>query len=167
TGLGRTGKLFCYQYEDAEPDILILGKALGGGVYPVSAICANENIMDVFTPGDHGSTFGGNPLACAVGIASLKVIIEENLPENAKIMGEYFINRLKEIKSPIIKEIRGKGLLIGVELKEKARPYCEKLMEKGILAKDTREDVIRFAPPLIIKKEEIDWAIERIKEVFQ
>lgn len=167
TGLGRTGKLFCYQYEEAEPDILILGKALGGGVYPISAICANDHIMDVFNPGDHGSTFGGNPLACAVGIASLKVIIEENLPENARIMGEYFINRLKEIKSPIIKEIRGKGLLIGIELKEKARPYCEKLMEKGILAKDTREDVIRFAPPLIIKKEEIDWAIEIIKEVFQ
>jgi ornithine--oxo-acid transaminase len=166
TGLGRTGKLFAYQYEDAEPDILILGKALGGGVYPVSAICANDDIMEVFTPGDHGSTFGGNPLACAVGQEALKVIIEENLAENAFLMGEYFLKRLREIKSPVIKEVRGKGLLIGVELKEKARPYCEKLMAKGILAKDTRENVIRFAPPLIIKKEELDWALEKIKEVF-
>ena len=166
TGLGRTGKLFAYQYEDAEPDILILGKALGGGVYPISAICANDDIMEVFTPGDHGSTFGGNPLACAVGQAALKVIIEENLAENAFLMGEYFLKGLRELKSPVIKEVRGKGLLIGVELKEKARPYCEKLMEKGILAKDTREDVIRFAPPLIIQKEEIDWALARIREVF-
>lgn len=166
TGLGRTGKLFCYEYEEAEPDILILGKALGGGFYPVSVICANDEIMDVFTPGDHGSTFGGNPLACAVGSASLKVILEENLVENALVIGEYFLNKLKEIKSPIIKEVRGKGLLIGVELNKKARAYCEKLMEKGILVKDTKEDVIRLAPPLIIKKQEIDWALERIKEVL-
>ncbi|MFZ8846895.1 MAG: ornithine--oxo-acid transaminase [Candidatus Hydrothermia bacterium] len=166
TGLGRTGKLFAYQHELSEnekPDILILGKALGGGIYPVSVVLANNDIMEVIKPGDHGSTFGGNPLAAAVGIAALEVIIEENLPENAKIMGDYFIRNLREIKSPYIKEVRGKGLLIGVELNRPAREFCEKLMKLGVLSKETREYVIRFAPPLIIKKQEIDWALERIK----
>ncbi len=166
TGLGRTGKLFAYQHELSEnekPDILILGKALGGGIYPVSVVLANDDIMEVIKPGDHGSTFGGNPLAAAIGIAALEVIIEENLPENARIMGDYFIRNLREIKSPYIKEVRGKGLLIGVELNRPAREFCEKLMKLGVLSKETREYVIRFAPPLIIKKEEIDWALERIK----
>ncbi|MGQ9604001.1 MAG: ornithine--oxo-acid transaminase [bacterium] len=170
TGLGRTGKLFCYEYENAKPDILIVGKALGGGIYPVSGILARREIMDVFTPGDHGSTFGGNPLACAVGMAALQAIVEENLPENAAKMGEYFIARLKEIRSPHIKEIRGRGLLIGVEVKKSsgtARPFCEKLMELGVLAKETHHQVIRFAPPLVIKEDEIDWAIERIAKAIE
>jgi len=169
TGLGRTGKLFAYQHELSEnekPDILILGKALGGGIYPVSVVLANDEIMDVIKPGDHGSTFGGNPLAAAIGIAALDVIIEENLPENARIMGDYFIRNLKEIRSPYVKEVRGKGLLIGVELNRPAREFCEKLMKLGVLSKETHEYVIRFAPPLIIKKEEIDWALERIKSVL-
>lgn len=169
TGLGRTGRLFAFQHEDARPDILILGKALGGGVYPVSAILADDEVMEVFTPGDHGSTFGGNPLAAAVGIASLDVIIEEYLPERANELGNYFMSNLKEIKSPAIKEVRGKGLLIGVEIKKEygtARPYCEKLMHEGILAKDTHHQVVRFAPPLVITKEEINWALERIEKVF-
>jgi len=169
TGLGRTGKLFAYQHELSEnekPDILILGKALGGGIYPVSVVLADDEIMEVIKPGDHGSTFGGNPLAAAIGIAALEVIIEENLPENARIMGDYFIRNLREIKSPYIKEVRGKGLLIGVELNRPAREFCEKLMKLGVLSKETHEYVIRFAPPLIIKKEEIDWALERIKSVL-
>lgn len=169
TGLGRTGKLFAYQHELSEnekPDILILGKALGGGIYPVSLVLADDEIMEVIKPGDHGSTFGGNPLAAAIGIAALEVIIEENLPENARIMGDYFIRNLREIKSPYIKEVRGKGLLIGVELNRPAREFCEKLMKLGVLSKETHEYVIRFAPPLIIKKEEIDWALERIKSVL-
>jgi len=169
TGLGRTGKLFCYEYEDVKPDILIVGKALGGGLYPVSAILASRKVMDVFTPGDHGSTFGGNPLACAIGAESLKVIVEENLADRAAEMGEYFMKRLRSIASPHVKEIRGKGLLIGVEVKEAsgtARPFCERLMELGILAKETHHQVIRFAPPLVITREDIDWAIERIKKVL-
>jgi len=170
TGLGRTGKLFAYEWENARPDILVVGKALGGGVYPVSAVLADNEIMDVIKPGDHGSTFGGNPLGAAVAIASLDVIIEEKLPENARKMGQYFMEKLKNIKSPCVKEVRGKGLLIGVEIKKEcgtARPYCEKLKELGILAKDTHHQVIRFAPPLIITKEEIDWALERIEKVLQ
>ena len=169
TGLGRTGKLFCYEYEDVRPDILIVGKALGGGLYPVSAILASRKVMDVFTPGDHGSTFGGNPLACAIGAESLKVIVEENLADRAAEMGEYFMKRLRGIASPHVKEIRGKGLLIGVEVKEAsgtARPFCERLMELGILAKETHHQVIRFAPPLVITREDIDWAIERIEKVL-
>lgn len=169
TGLGRTGKLFAYQHElneDEKPDMLILGKALGGGVYPVSVVLANDDIMEVIKPGDHGSTFGGNPLASVIGIVSLEVIIEENLPENARVMGEYFIKNLREIRSPHIKEVRGKGLLIGVELNKPAREFCEKLLKLGVLSKETHDYVIRFAPPLIIKKEEIDWALERIEEVL-
>ncbi|RKX54243.1 MAG: ornithine--oxo-acid transaminase [Thermotoga sp.] len=170
TGLGRTGKLFAFEWEDARPDILVLGKALGGGVYPVSAALANDDVMNVIGPNEHGSTFGGNPLAAAVGIASIDVIIEEKLPERARELGEYFLNELKKIESPFIKEVRGKGLLIGVEVKEEygtARPFCEKLATLGILAKETHEQVIRFAPPLVITKEEIDWALERIEKVLK
>jgi len=169
TGLGRTGTLFAMDREGVKPDILVVGKALGGGVYPVSAILANDDIMDVFRPGDHGSTFGGNPLASAVGMASLEVILEEKLPERAKELGNYFMEELRKINSTYVKELRGRGLLIGVEIKKEmatARPFCEKLMKLGILAKETHEQVIRFAPPLIIKKEEIDWALERIRKVL-
>ena len=170
TGLGMTGKLFAYEYEDAVPDILILGKALGGGFYPVSATCANNNIMDVFTPGDHGSTFGGNPMACAIGKTALEVIVEEKLADNAKQLGDYFMNELRAINSPYVKEVRGKGLLIGVEIKKeagKARPFCERLMADGILAKETHDFVIRFAPPLVITKPDIDWALERITKILK
>jgi len=169
TGLGRTGALFACDHEGVRPDIMILGKALGGGLYPVSAILADDEIMDVFTPGDHGSTFGGNPLGAAVAIASLDVIVEEKLPERAKELGDYFMGELRKIQNPCIQEIRGKGLLIGVVIKEEcgtARPYCEKLMEEGVLAKDTHGQVIRFAPPLVITKEEIDFALEKIRKVL-
>ncbi|MEN3007506.1 ornithine--oxo-acid transaminase [Pseudothermotoga sp.] len=169
TGLGRTGKMFAWQWEDAKPDILILGKALGGGVYPVSAVLASNEVMDVLKPGDHGSTFGGNPLAAAVGMAAIDVLVEEKLDERARTLGEYFMNQLKRIKSDCIKEIRGKGLLIGVEIKKEfgpARPFCEKLAKLGVLCKETHEQVIRFAPPLVIEKEEIDWALERIEKVL-
>lgn len=169
TGLGRTGTLFAMDREGVKPDILVVGKALGGGVYPVSAILANDEVMDVFKPGDHGSTFGGNPLASAVGLAALEVIIEEKLPEKAEELGNYFMGRLREINSPYVKEVRGRGLLIGVEIKKEygsARPFCEKLMKLGILAKETHEQTIRFAPPLVITKEEIDWALERIEKVL-
>lgn len=166
TGLGRTGKMFACDWEDVVPDVYILGKALGGGMMPVSAVVANKDILGLFEPGSHGSTFGGNPLACACAIAALEVIEEENLVERSLKMGEYFQEELKEIKNPIIKDIRGKGLLIGLELTGAARPYCEALMEKGLLCKDTHAAVIRFAPPLIITEEEIDWAIEKIKAVL-
>jgi len=169
TGFGRTGTLFALDREQVKPDILVVGKALGGGVYPVSAILANDDIMDVYNPGDHGSTFGGNPLASCVGIASLDVIIEEKLSERAEELGNYFMEKLRSFGSPFVKEVRGRGLLIGVEIKKEygsARPYCEKLMKLGILAKETHEQVIRFAPPLVISKEEIDWALERIKKVL-
>jgi ornithine--oxo-acid transaminase len=170
TGLGRCGKLFSCDYEEVRPDVIIIGKALAGGFYPVSAIVADEPILGLFTPGEHGSTFGGNPLGAAVARESIKVIREEKLVENSALMGEYFMERLAEIPSPHIKEVRGKGLLIGVELKNEAggaRRFCEVLMKKGILAKETHEKVIRFAPPLIIKKEDIDWAIPRIRETLQ
>jgi ornithine--oxo-acid transaminase len=170
TGLGRTGRLFCYQYEAARPDVLILGKALGGGCVPISAVLSSREIMSVFVPGNHGSTFGANPLACAVAIAALQVILEEKLPERSFELGNYFMTRLKELNSPRVKEIRGRGLFIGVELKPEAgtaRHYCEQLLKLNILAKDTHEQVIRFAPPLIIKTAEIDWAIERIAQVLK
>jgi ornithine--oxo-acid transaminase len=166
TGLGRTGKLFACDWENVVPDVYILGKALGGGVIPISAVVADKAILGVFEPGSHGSTFGGNPLACACAIAALDVIEEENLVQRSLEMGEYFMSKLKEIKNPVIKEIRGKGLLIGIELKENARPYCEKLKANGLLCKDTHETVIRLAPPLVISKDEIDWAFERIKNVL-
>lgn len=165
-GLGRTGKMFACEWEDMEPDMYILGKALGGGVFPISCVLANKDILGVFEPGSHGSTFGGNPMACAVSIASLEVLEDENLAANSLELGNYFMQELKKIKHPSIKEVRGRGLFIGVELTEAARPYCESLKELGLLCKETHDTVIRFAPPLVITKEEIDWALEKIKEVF-
>lgn len=166
TGLGRTGKLFACDYEKVRPDIVIVGKALSGGYYPVSAILCDNRIMNVLHPGDHGSTFGGNPLASAIGIAALEVIVKERLPQRSYRLGTWFMNELRKINSPIIKQVRGKGLLIGVELKKKARKYCERLMDLGILAKETHEMVVRFAPPLVIKKKELQWALTRIKKVL-
>jgi len=170
TGLGRTGKLFAFEHEGIKPDVVIIGKALSGGCYPVSAVLSNKDILGVFKPGDHGSTFGGNSLGAAIARESLKVLIEEKLIENSAKLGEYFKDKLNKIKSPHVKEVRGKGLFIGVELKPEAggaRRFCEALMKKGILCKETHENVIRFAPPLVIKKEEIDWALERVEEVLQ
>ncbi len=170
SGLGRTGKLFAFEHEGIRPDVVIIGKALSGGCYPVSAVLSNREVLGVFKPGDHGSTFGGNPLGAAVARESLKVLIEEKLIENSAELGKYFIEKLKGIESPHIKEVRGKGLFIGVELMPEAggaRRFCEALMKKGILCKETHENVIRFAPPLIIKKEEIDWALTRIEEVLR
>jgi ornithine--oxo-acid transaminase len=170
TGLGRTGKLFACQHENVRPDITVIGKALGGGFYPVSAILADQTLLRLFQPGEHGSTFGGNPLAAAVGRAALRVITEEHLPENAARMGEYFLDQLMEINSPHIQEVRGKGLLIGVELKAQAggaRRFCEALQTRGILAKETHQHTIRFTPPLIIDQAVIDWAIPEIRAVLQ
>jgi ornithine--oxo-acid transaminase len=171
TGFARTGKMFCFQHENAKPDILCVGKALGGGLYPVSASLSSREIMSVFTPGSHGSTFGGNPLAAAIGEASLDVLVAEKLADRSRDMGAYFLKGLKGIKSKKIKVIRAKGLLLGVEFRlgpgETVRPICERLMKKGVLAKDTHEKTVRFAPPLVISKEEIDWAMARIKEVFE
>jgi ornithine--oxo-acid transaminase len=169
TGLGRTGRLFACQHEEVRPDVTIIGKALAGGFYPVSAVLADRPLLGLFKPGEHGSTFGGNPLAAAVARASLRVIREEKLSDRAEKMGEYFLEQLAEIPSPHVKEVRGKGLLIGVELKSNAggaRRFCEALKEHGILAKETHENVIRFAPPLVIDKATLDWAIPHIREVF-
>jgi ornithine--oxo-acid transaminase len=167
TGLGRTGEKFACDHEQVKPDILIVGKALGGGVLPVSAILSSKEILSLYKPGEHGSTFGGYPLASAVARASIKVLKEERLEMQAKEMGHYFMSQLRQIKSSNIAEIRGKGLLIAIELKsQEAREVCQRLMEQGILCKETHHNIIRFAPPLIIKKQEIDWALERIKGVF-
>jgi len=169
TGLGRTGKLFACDYEDVRPDVMIIGKALSGGFYPVSAVLADKALLGLFTPGEHGSTFGGNPLAAAVARASLRVIRDEKLAENSQKLGEYFMEQLAEIPSPHVKEVRGRGLLIGVELKPEARGarrFCEALQQKGILAKETHDNVIRFAPPLVIDKETIDWALSGIRDVL-
>lgn len=169
TGLGRTGRLFASDYEGVKPDVTIVGKALSGGFYPVSAVLASKELLGLFNPGEHGSTFGGSPLAAAVARAAMKVIRDENLVENAAKMGEYFKEQLEEIPSPHVKLVRGKGLLIGVVLKPEsrgARRFCEALQEKGILAKETHEHVIRFAPPLIIQKETLDWALPIIREVL-
>ncbi|EKN67989.1 ornithine--oxo-acid transaminase [Schinkia azotoformans] len=165
-GLGRSGKMFACDWEEIVPDMYILGKALGGGVFPISCVVANKDILRVFNPGSHGSTFGGNPLACAVSIAAMNVLVEEKLAERSHELGEYFKAKLKEIQNPKIKEVRGRGLFIGVELTEPARKYCETLKAEGLLCKETHETVIRFAPPLVINKEELDWAIERIKKVL-
>jgi ornithine--oxo-acid transaminase len=167
TGLGRTGKMFACDHEGVVPDLYIIGKALGGGILPVSAVVGNRNILDVFDPGSHGSTFGGYSVACAVGREALKVLIEEQLCERSSEMGEYFMNELRKIRSPHIKEIRGRGLMIGVELNTKARPFCEALMKEGLLCKETHENTIRFAPPLVIAKKQIDWAMKRIKKVLE
>ncbi|WP_349727731.1 ornithine--oxo-acid transaminase [Peribacillus frigoritolerans] len=166
SGLGRSGKMFASDWDGVVPDMYILGKALGGGVFPISCVAANREILGVFNPGSHGSTFGGNPLACAVSIASLEVLEEEKLAERSLELGQYFMDCLKEIKNPMIKDIRGRGLFIGVELTEAARPYCEQLKEEKLLCKETHDTVIRFAPPLVITKEDLDWAIERIKRVL-
>ena len=169
TGLGRTGKILAEEHENVEADATLIGKALSGGCYPVSAVLSNKEVLGVFMPGEHGSTFGGNPLACAVAREALKVLVEENMIENSRILGSYFKEELQKINSPFVKEIRGKGLLIGVELKHEiggARPFCEKLMDLGILCKETHDHVIRFAPPLVITKEEIDWAIKLITKVL-
>jgi ornithine--oxo-acid transaminase len=169
TGLGRTGKLFAGDYEYVRPDMVIIGKALSGGFYPVSAVLADEPLMGLFSPGEHGSTFGGNPLAAAIARAALAVIREENLPQRANELGTYFIEQLAEIPSPHVKEVRGRGLLIGVELKTEAggaRRFCEALKNKNILAKETHQHVIRFAPPLVIEKKDIDWALTHIREVL-
>lgn len=166
TGFGRTGKMFACDWENVVPDVYIMGKALGAGVFPISAIAANRDILGVFEPGSHGSTFGGNPLGCAVAIAALDVLIDEQLVERSMELGEYFKAKLQEIQNPKIVEIRGRGLFIGIELTEAARPYCEQLKEKGLLCKETHETIIRFAPPLIISREDLDWALERIKEVL-
>jgi ornithine--oxo-acid transaminase len=169
TGLGRTGRLFGCDHEDVRPDVMVLGKALSGGTYPVSVVLSPRQVLGVFQPGDHGSTFGGNPLGCAVARTALKVLVEEGMIENAASMGEYFQERLAEINSPHVKEVRGKGLLIGVELYPQAggaRRFCEALQTRGVLAKETRAHVIRFAPPLIITRQEVDWALERVQEVL-
>jgi ornithine--oxo-acid transaminase len=167
SGLGRTGKLFAYMHENITPDVLIVGKALAGGFYPVSAVLASREILGVYQPGDHGSTFGGNPMGCAIARTALRVLIEEKMVERSAELGAYFLTLLKTLDSPDLKEVRGKGLWIGIELHSPARPYCEALKEEGILCKETHDRVIRIAPPLIIDHQEIDWAFKRIANVIQ
>ena len=170
TGLCRTGKWFASQHEGVRPDVTVIGKALSGGMYPVSAVLADDAVLGLFLPGEHGSTFGGSPLAAAVAVAALEVLDEEHLADRATELGEYFMAKLREINAPIVKEVRGRGLLIGVELYPEAggaRRYCEMLQEAGILAKETHDHVIRFAPPLIIEKETLDWALEIIADVLK
>jgi ornithine--oxo-acid transaminase len=169
SGLGRTGKLFCYEHEGIRPDIVVIGKALGGGTVPVSGILSDDEVMSVFKPGDHGSTFGGNPLACAVAHAAIRALVDEGMIENSARLGDYFLQRLRALKSPHVKEVRGRGLWIGVELKPEsggARRFCEALQKQGLLCKETHVNIIRFAPPLMITREEIDWALERIAKVL-
>jgi ornithine--oxo-acid transaminase len=169
TGLGRTGKLLACDHEDVQPDGLILGKALGGGILPVSMFLSRRDVMEVFTPGDHGSTFGGNPLAAAVGLEALNILIEEKLPQNSASMGNYLTEKLQKIETPLIKDIRGRGLFIGIEIDPalcSAREICEALMERGLLSKETHETVVRLAPPLIVNRQEIDWAVAQIDDVL-
>jgi ornithine--oxo-acid transaminase len=167
SGLGRTGKLFAYMHEGITPDVLIVGKALAGGFYPVSAVLASGDILGVYQPGDHGSTFGGNPLGCAVARTALRVLIDEHLVERSAELGAYFLARLQSLHSSDIKEVRGKGLWIGLEMHGPARPYCEALKELGVLCKETHDHVIRIAPPLVIQHDEIDWALEQIQKVIE
>jgi ornithine--oxo-acid transaminase len=170
SGLGRTGKLFAFQHEGVRPDVVIIGKALAGGFYPVSAILADDEVMGVFHPGDHGSTFGGNPLGAAVARAALRALVEDGMIENSAELGEHFLARLRTLRHPQIKEVRGRGLWIGVEMKPEAggaRRFCEALAAKGMLCKETHEHTIRFAPPLTITREQLDWAFERIQAVFE
>ena len=165
TGLGRTGKLLAEEHDGVEADLTLIGKALSGGFYPISAVLSNSEVMSVLQPGEHGSTFGGNPLACAVARSALKVLIEDGMIENAARMGTYFLDGLQQINSDKIKEIRGRGLMIGMEFHPEvggARQFCEKLKQNGLLCKETHDNIIRFAPPLIITRETIDWALERI-----
>ena len=169
TGLGRTGRLFACDHEDVKPDVLILGKALGGGLMPVSAVLASREILGVFEPGDHGSTFGGNPLACAVARAAMRVLVRDRLAERAAVLGGAFMMRLRSLASRNVREVRGRGLLIGIELKREAGPakaFAKKLMNEGVLCKDTVENVLRIAPPLVIEPEELDWAFEHIARVL-
>ncbi len=166
TGLGRTGTLFGCDHEDVRPDVMIVGKALSGGFYPVSAVLSDREVLGLFKPGDHGSTFGGNPLGAAVARAALKVIVEDDLVNRSRQLGEYFKGRLERVESSHIKEVRGKGLFIGVELFVKARPFAEELKGRGILVKETHNYVLRFAPPLIITKDEIDWAVNHIESIL-
>ncbi len=169
SGLGRTGKLFAYEHEGIRPDVVIIGKALSGGLYPVSAILADDAVMGVFHPGDHGSTYGGNPVAAAVARAALKVLVEEKMVENSAALGAYAIERLRKLASPVIREVRGAGLWIGIELEPAAggaRRFCEALKQQGLLCKETHEHVIRLAPPLVIQPKELDWALERIENVL-
>ncbi|MGB8063150.1 MAG: ornithine--oxo-acid transaminase [Candidatus Sulfotelmatobacter sp.] len=167
SGLGRTGKLFAYMHEAVTPDVLIIGKALAGGFYPVSAVLASREILGVYKPGDHGSTFGGNPMGCAIARTALRVLIEEKMIERSAELGAYFLTLLQTLRSSDLKEVRGKGLWIGIELHSPARPYCEALKTEGILCKETHDRVIRIAPPLVISRQEIDWAFERITRVIQ
>jgi len=169
TGLGRTGKMLAEEHDEIEADLTLIGKALSGGFYPVSAVLSNSEVMGVLQPGEHGSTFGGNPLACAVARVALKVLVEEKMVDNAAKMGAYFLDGLRQIKNPVIKEVRGKGLMIGMELLPEAggaRQYCHKLKGKGLLCKETHENIIRFAPPLVITKDLVDWALEQIEAVL-
>jgi ornithine--oxo-acid transaminase len=166
TGLGRTGKMFAYQYEGVLPDVVTIGKALSGGFYPVSAMLAKKEVMNVFHPGDHGSTFGGNPLGCAVSRAALEVLVEEHLIKQSYLLGKAFLEKLKTIDSPYIKEVRGIGLLVGIELTEKARRFCEALKDRGMLCKETHDMVIRITPPLVITPQELDWAFEQVQAVL-
>ncbi len=170
TGFGRTGRLFCCEWEGiGDPDMVIMGKALGGGVYPVSAVASRKEILGVFRPGDHGSTFGGNPLGCAVARAAIRVMVEEKLVERSAELGARFSSGLWEIQSPHVEQIRGRGLLLGVVIRKEsgpARPFCERLRNLGILCKETHEQVIRFAPPLVITREEIDWILERVRKAL-
>ena len=170
TGLGRTGRLLAEEHEGIEADLTLVGKALSGGYYPVSAVLSNKEVMDVLQPGEHGSTFGGNPLACAIARTAIRVLKEEKMIENASEMGDYFLAGLKKIQSPHIKEVRGRGLMLAMELNQEtggARPFCYKLADRGMLCKETHENTIRFAPPLVIKKEEVDWALEQIDAVMK
>jgi ornithine--oxo-acid transaminase len=166
TGLGRTGKLFAYQHENVTPDVVIIGKALAGGFYPVSAVLASREILGVIHPGDHGSTFGGNPLACAIARAALRVIVDEDLSGRSAELGAYAIDFIRKIRSPHIVEVRGKGLFIGIQLNTPARPFCEALKERGVLCKETHEHIIRLAPPLIISKADLDWGLAHIRAVL-
>jgi ornithine--oxo-acid transaminase len=167
SGLGRTGKLFAFQHEGIRPDVVMVGKALSGGFYPISAVLASREVLSLFQPGDHGSTFGGNPLACAIGRAALRVIVEEKLCERSAELGPFFLDLLREIDSPAISTVRGIGLWIAIELNEPARPYCELLKQEGILCKETHSNIIRLAPPLVIEKQDIVWAAERIRAVVE
>lgn len=170
TGLGRTGKFLACEHEDVQPDALILGKALGGGILPVSMFLASREVMSVFTPGDHGSTFGGNPLGAAIGLEALNILVEEDLPRRSAELGDHMLQAIRNIGSPLIREVRGRGLFIGVEIESSlgsARSVCETLMERGVLSKETHETVVRFAPPLVIDKDEIDWAVQQLEDVIR
>ena len=169
TGLGRTGKMLACEHEGIKPDGLILGKALGGGIFPVSMFLARKDVMDVFTPGDHGSTFGGNPLGAAIGLEALYILVEDGLPQRSAELGDYLIAELRKIDNPLIGDIRGRGLFVGMEIDPAlgtARAVCEALMDRGLLSKETHETVVRLAPPLVIGKQEIDWALQQIREVL-